>query len=278
MDIWKLQILRFVTLYVLLIGCEKLYPLEAAQAHNTAPVPNRAQSASSNSSEISPIVPQVRSGGYINRNTPLKSKFWVAIKGGDIVTLRNLIDDKTNFNFIQSTPSDMQGQKALETTPLLQAVAGGHPEMVEFLIQQGAEVNFHPSETGSALHWAAWSGNIKVVRVLLRHGALVDERNYYGETPLILAATNSADTSVVKELIAAGANIHAQSTVGVNPVMGAAWQHHLDSVKLLVSLGVDACAKNNKGETAIDQARTNLNEDPGKHEVIAFLQEKCGHQ
>jgi ankyrin repeat protein len=170
----------------------------------------------------------------------------------------------------------MQGQKDLETTPLMHAVAGGHPEMVEFLIQHGAAVNFHPAETGSALHWAAWSGNSKVVMVLLRHGALVDESNYYGETPLILAATNSADISVVKELIAAGANIHAQSNVGTNAVMGAAWQHHLDTVKLLVGLGLDACAKNNKGETAIDQARTNLNEDPGKHEIIAFLQEKCG--
>jgi ankyrin repeat protein len=106
----------------------------------------------------------------------------------------------------------------------------------------------------------------------------VDERNYYGETPLILAATHSADISVVKELIAAGANIHAQSNSGTNAVMGAAWQHHLDTVKLLADLGVDACAKNNEGETAIDQARTNLNEDPGKDEIIAFLQEKCGRQ
>ena len=50
----------------------------------------------------------------------------------------------------------------------------------------------------------------------------------------------------------------------------------MDAVKFLVGLGADACAKNNDGETAIDMTQTNLNDDPGKHEIIAFLQKKCG--
>src|SRR6478609_4740841 len=143
MKMWTMQILRFVTLYVLLMGCEKLYPLEAAQAHHTAPAPNRAQSISSNSNETSTIVPQVRSGGYVNRNTPLKSKFWVAIREGDLRTVSDLITENMNLNFMVTVPSDMPNEKGAETTPLLQAVAGGHPEMVEFLIQHGAAVNFH---------------------------------------------------------------------------------------------------------------------------------------
>jgi ankyrin repeat protein len=160
--------------------------------------------------------------GYLNRNSPLRSKFWVAISEGDLRSVSDLITESMNLNFMVTVPSDMRDEKGRETTPLLEAVAGGHPEMVEFLIQHGSAVNFHPAETGSALHWAAWSGSSKVVMVLLRHGASVDERNYYGETPLILAATHSADISVVKELIAAGANVHAQSKVGDNAVMGAA--------------------------------------------------------
>lgn len=269
MNMRTMQILRFLALYMILVGCEKHCTLAAAQEHHTAPVPTNVTQQTT---------PQNHGGRYLNRNSPLTSKFWVAIRAGDLRTLNDLITEKMDLNFIIDVPSEMRGEKDTEITPLLHAVAGGHSEMVEFLLQHGAAVNFHPDETGSALHWAAWRGNIKVVRVLLRHGALVDERNYYGETPLILAATNSADISVVKELIAAGANIHAQSKAGDNAVMGAAWQHHLDTVQLLVGLGVDACAKNNKGETAIDQARSNLNEDPGKHEIIAFLQEKCGSQ
>jgi len=261
-----------------LIGCSQRSIKQSAQAPQMAPVPAPMQYAAHISTVELLVLPQNHRGGFVNRNSPLRSKFWVAIRDGDVRTVSDLITENMNLNFMVTVPSDMRDEKGRETTPLLEAVAGGHPEMVEFLIQHGSAVNFHPAETGSALHWAAWSGNSKVVMVLLRHGASVNERNYYGEAPLILAATHSADISVVKELIAAGANVHAQSKVGDNAVMGAAWQHHLETVKLLVGLGVDACAKNNKGETAIDQARSNLNEDPGKQEIIAFLQVKCGRQ
>lgn len=74
------------------------------------------------------------------------------------------------------------------------------------------------------------------------------------------------------------AHIHAVTHDGDNAVMLAAGAHRADAVKFLVDLGVDSCAKNDDGETAIDHAESNLNEDPGKQEIIAFLQVKCGRQ
>ncbi|HKV95267.1 MAG TPA: hypothetical protein VJW20_22170 [Candidatus Angelobacter sp.] len=44
---------------------------------------------------------------------------------------------------------------------------------------------------------------------------------------------------------------------------------------LLAKIGVDACAIGKDGKTAIDMAKSNLNDDPGKQEIIAFLPEKC---
>lgn len=115
------------------------------------------------------------------------------------------------------------------------------------------------------------------MRVLLERKASVEDRSQAGDTPLLLGAENSGDPAVVKALVAAGANIHAKDNAGNTAIKLAAWQHHIETVKFLIKLGGDACAKDNDGKTAIDDAKSNQNEDPGKQEIIALLQEKCGH-
>ncbi|HKR95820.1 MAG TPA: ankyrin repeat domain-containing protein, partial [Candidatus Angelobacter sp.] len=106
--------------------------------------------------------------------------------------------------------------------------------------------------------------------------AHIDTRDADEETAFLEAAQRGNGLAIMEELVRAGANIHAVNDLGDNAIMLAAWQHHLENVKLLIRLGVDPCAKSNDGETAIDMAKTNLNDDPGKQEIIALLQEKCG--
>ena len=219
-----------------------------------------------------PAKPQTE--GYVTRNSGRNSKFLLAIREGDINGLRALLRPGMNFDSVITVSGEPDSQHAI--TPLLEAVIGGHSEMVEFLLTHGASPNFHPPKTQSALHLAAWSGRLDVVKALLAHGAFVDERTENGETPLLLAAFHSKDVRLVQALIAAGANIYALDKSGNNAVMMSAWGHKESNFKLLVEAGVDPCAKNNSGETAIDQAKSNLNDDPGKQEIISFLQEKCG--
>lgn len=82
---------------------------------------------------------------------------------------------------------------------------------------------------------------------------------------------------MLKELARAGADVHAVNDFGSNAIALAAWQHQLENVKLLLELGVNPCAKNHKGETAVDQAKSNLNDDPGKQEIIQLIRAKCGY-
>jgi ankyrin repeat protein len=103
----------------------------------------------------------------------------------------------------------------------------------------------------------------------------VEDRKYNGETALLIAAQQENGAAVIQELVAAGANIHTLNDLGSNAIMLAAWQHHLENVKLLIQLGVDPCVKNQAGESAVDEAESNLNDDPGKREIITFLQAKC---
>jgi|LauGreDrversion4_1035100.scaffolds.fasta_scaffold163522_2 ankyrin repeat protein len=58
---------------------------------------------------------------------------------------------------------------------------------------------------GNALHWAAHFGRVKIVQLLLAHGAVLESRARDGCTPLLLAALYDKP-DVVRVLIAKGAD------------------------------------------------------------------------
>jgi len=62
------------------------------------------------------------------------------------------------------------------------ASAFGTPEMVEFLISKGADVN--KGLRSSSLHYAACFGRTAIVQILLKHGANPVLRDDEGKTPL----------------------------------------------------------------------------------------------
>lgn len=223
---------------------------------------------------------------YSQGTGPVDSSLMVAIWRGDTEAVHRLLGSGAELNVLFRLDCD-DGNEKLRTTPLINAIeAAALPafrsrlDMLELLLNHGADPNFRAPQGISPLQMAASLGEIPsdVTKILLQHGARVDDQNKGGETALLIASQRKNGLAVIRELVAAGANIYATNNLGHNAVMLAAWQHYKDNVKILVDLGVPPCAVDNDGKTAIDQARTNLNEDPGKQEIIAFLQEKCGRQ
>lgn len=86
-------------------------------------------------------------------------------------------------------------------------------EVVIFLIERGVEVGAHRSEGETGLHWAAHSGNLEIVKLLLAHNAPLELKNSYGGTVLGQAlwsafnAPKPQHLAVVETLIAAGAKV-----------------------------------------------------------------------
>jgi len=148
-------------------------------------------------------------------------------------------------------------------------------EMTEYLLAHKADPNLRARRGVTSLHMAAAASDVSSLRILLKHKARLEDRTDRGETALMVAARQNKGFLLIQELVSAGADVHAVDNFGNNAVMLAAWQHHLDAVKLLVRLGVNPCAKNKDGKTAIYQAMSNTNNDPGKQEIISLLQHKC---
>jgi hypothetical protein len=75
---------------------------------------------------------------------------------------------------------------------------------------KGAQVN---KNGWTALHYAAHTGDDKIVKLLLAHNAQVDALSPNGTTPLMMAARSDHE-STVKLLLVAGANPEAKNQVG----------------------------------------------------------------
>ena len=127
---------------------------------------------------------------------------------------------------------------------LLDASRRGDVAAVRSLLKEGADPNSVQGDGLTALHLAAQTGNLEVVRVLLRAGARVDAQTRIGaHTPLHLAS-QGAHSDVVKALLSAHADVAAITTTsGVTPLhLAAAAIHGEVVVKELLEAGapVDA--------------------------------------
>ena len=85
-------------------------------------------------------------------------------------------------------PEKKESQYGL--TPLQYTGIRNKPVLAEALLQCGANINTTESNGATALHGAAFHGNIDVAKVLLEHGAEPLLTDSYGNTPLSLANQN----------------------------------------------------------------------------------------
>jgi ankyrin repeat protein len=148
--------------------------------------------------------------------------------------------------------------------------------MVASLLDHGADVNFGAEDGLVPLGVAAWYDDADIVTELLNHGAKLEFRDDEGYTPLLEAASHAEGVRVLKILIAAGADIQARGTAEADTaLMLAASSANLDAVRLLSSLGLNACLKDKHGEMAAGYVNPLVKPDVGK-EIRKLLQTNCG--
>ncbi len=156
-----------------------------------------------------------------------------AAEAGQLEAVRLLLD--------RGVPPDLatEGQ-----TALMHAAAGPHRDVVDLLLARGADPTAAvPPRNLTALHGAAWGGDVRILRRFLDLGAKVD----------------------------------ATADAGVTPLMKAAWSGGLAAVRVLLAAGADPTRKDGQGRTAREYVRRK------KHRAVAevLLQaeaqwRKCG--
>ena len=90
----------------------------------------------------------------------------------------------------------------------------------------------------TALHYSAYGRHGAVSSMLLDVGAVVDETDKAGNTPLILAA-DEGSVGVIAALLEGGANVNYCTPVGKMALSCAAFAGHVAALKMLVCAGAD---------------------------------------
>lgn len=134
------------------------------------------------------------------------------------------------------------------------------------LLASGTDVN-HPGVDGTtALHWAAYHGDLDLAMRLLRAEADPNTRNDYGSSPLMEAAI-AGNAEMLELLLAAGADVESANPEGQTALMAVARTGNLAAAKLLLDHGANVnAAENWGGQTALMWAAARQHPD-----MIALL-------
>lgn len=118
---------------------------------------------------------------------------------------------------------------------LIEMAACGNVEMMQSLIEAGADVSYVSVFGASALHRAARRGHVAAIELLLKYGADPNITTGSGETPLYEAAY-AGKTAAVALLLKAGANPNGAGDY-YNPVKVAAEYGYNECLELLLAAG-----------------------------------------
>lgn len=140
--------------------------------------------------------------------------------------------------------------------PVLLAASAGQTEIVEALLNAGANVNDatpvidHEHGGDSALHCAMRRGHIRTAELLVARGADVNSATRKGHTPLIEAA-EKGHTRLTALMLGSGADVDAVTSSGKTALYSACEQGHVGVVPLLLAAGSDCNAVTHRGKTAL---------------------------
>ncbi|MGJ3704946.1 ankyrin repeat domain-containing protein [Variovorax sp. AFSI2.2] len=132
---------------------------------------------------------------------------------------------------LESPQTDVDIANAKDETPLMLAAIKGQQDLVTQLLKRDAAVN----KTGWApLHYAASSGQLTIMKVLLDNYAFIDAQSPNGTTPLMMAAMYGS-TEAVKLLLAEGADTAMKNQLGMTAVDFATKANRPEAAQLIAA-------------------------------------------
>jgi ankyrin repeat protein len=188
--------------------------------------------------------------------TPLLKAAW----DGDVPIVQYLIGKGADVN-----------ARATDTkeTALINAVTREHTEVIKALLAAKADVTLRNSFDFNAFTSAVAAGNQEIAALLLDASAKVGE-GASGLTPLAFAVS-TGNVEMIRFLVKRGADVNqGAKSGGQTALISAIYGAQIESVKTLIELKADVNAKMKDGTTPLKLARK------GDQEEIAALLEAAG--
>lgn len=194
----------------------------------------------------------------------------VAAAMGQSLTTYGLLENLSDL-------SDINARDHNGNTPLMWAASEGYEEIVQMLIDNGAEVNLQNYKGETALFLAASRGFSEIVASLIKNGANVNLSNVDEATPFH-AATACGYLDVMSNLARHGAFVNMQDIEGDSPLHYAVRESDMKVVEFLVKeCRAEVNIKNEDQETPLELASC-LNETKMVEFLSQFNREEVEHE
>jgi hypothetical protein len=192
-----------------------------------------------------------------------------ASKAGNLAHVEAWLRTGVNINY--------RGQH-VQTSALMEAARYGHPDLIKFLVTQGAYLAAEDRYGNSPMRWAAKNNDRMTADLLVSLGAEHDiftlsalgmrdqtatlisddpglvDKQLAGWMPLHVAAGNSR-LETIKILVREGADIEAMDLSRATPLRRALDHGRKDSFQLLLDLGANLHATGDDGRSVLEAAR-----------------------
>ncbi|XP_014912979.1 protein TANC1 isoform X3 [Poecilia latipinna] len=153
-------------------------------------------------------------------------------------------------------------------TALTAAAGRGKMEVCGFLLEQGAVVQQVNRRGVSPLFCAVRQGHWQIAELLLQHGADINISDKQGRTLLMVAACEG-HLSTVEFLLSKGASLTSMDKEGLMPLSWACLKGHKNVVQFLVEKGAVIDHTDKNGRTPLDLAAFY-----GDAEIVQYLVER----
>ena len=150
---------------------------------------------------------------------------------------------------------DVNARSRSKQTPLHAASDKGFLKIVELLLEHGADIEAQDLVKWTPLHWASRGGHVEVSRLLLQCGADINAKDDGEQTPLYLAS-GAGHMEVALLLLESNADPNTWSDwrEAVTPLHVALLRGHLGLVQLLLKHGVDIDTQDHFGDSLLHVA------------------------
>ena len=157
--------------------------------------------------------------------------FFVAAQQNATGTISSLLDEGQNAN-----ATDTHG-----VTALIYAAREGHVDVINILLDHGAEIDgLGKNQQLTPLQQAAWNNHLDCAQLLIERGADINaDYGKQGWTPLMYALDELASPDIARLLIEHGANVNIENQ-GETALEVAAMYGADDLVQLLKQFGAKA--------------------------------------
>ncbi|CAI4223306.1 unnamed protein product [Auanema sp. JU1783] len=187
-----------------------------------------------------------------------------AVETMDLATIEQVYDQD---------PTLVDCQDRVGHTPLLLAVMAGRVDVIQFLLEHGADLGHVDKDGHSAVHWAVVCGQLDALVYIIKKKASVSVPDHLNSTPLHYSTVSEdipheLSISILLVLLRAGANPNAVDIDQRTPILWSASNGNLEAIQSLKQAGGDIHALDRDRLSVLHCAASH-----GFHDIIDYFME-----